>query len=103
MVKKNNTSFKEWSKSLENMDFDHYSMTIRDKILEGNLDKLSKDCFKVCFDYVSKLNKEGKPLDLNLLKIHLEQVNDFKNLKYNEIITILILLSYCGFNIKLNQ
>ena len=71
----NNQSFEEWSKSLESMDFDHYSLAIKEKIMESDLDDYSKRAFEACFEYVTKLYKAGKSLDVNLLKIHLEEVN----------------------------
>ena len=46
------------------------------------------------------LYKSGKPLDVKLLKIHLEEVKGYKNIKIDEFINLMILLSYCGFNIN---
>lgn len=100
---KNNTNnkqtFNEWSKSLELMDFDHYSLEMKNTILNGNMPEDEKKLFETCFDYVYKLNKEKKPLDIKLLKIHLEQVKDFQNVKMQDFIRVIILLGYCGFNI----
>ena len=96
----NNQSFEEWSKSLESMDFDHYSLAIKEKIMESDLDNYSKLVFNDCFEYVSKLYKSGKPLEVKLLKIHLEEVKGYKNIKIDEFINLMILLSYCGFNIN---
>lgn len=96
-----NLSFEEWSKSLENMDFDHYSLEIKNKILESNdMDDLSKRYFSDCFDYVYKLYKNNKQLDMHLLKIYLEEVKGYKNIKLSEIIPMLILLGYCGFDLS---
>ena len=67
----NNKSFEEWSKSLEHMDFDHYSLAIKEKIMESDLDDYSKQVFNDCFEYVSKLYKNNKQLDVKLLKIYL--------------------------------
>lgn len=99
-TKMNNQSFEEWSKSLESMDFDHYSLAIKEKIMESDLDDYSKQAFEACFEYVTKLYKAGKPLDVNLLKIHLEEVKGFKNIKMDEFINLMLLLSYCGFSIN---
>lgn len=96
----NNQSFEEWSKSLESMDFDHYSLAIKEKIMESDLDNYSKLVFNDCFEYISKLYKSRKPLDVKLLKIHLEEVKGYKNIKIDEFINLMILLSYCGFNIN---
>lgn len=94
-----NQSFEEWSKSLESMDFDHYSVEIRNKILDSNMDDQSKQIFSDCFDYMTKLYKSNKPLDVNLLKIYLEQVKGYKNVTMKTFINIMILLNYCGFDI----
>ena len=59
--------------------------------------------FQDCFDYVFKLYKTNKPLEINLLKIYLEQVKDYKNIKMDVFITTMILLSFCGFNLKFNK
>lgn len=96
----NNISFEEWSKSLETMDFDHYSLAIKDKIMESDLDDYSKKAFNDCFEYVSKLYKAGKPLEVKLLKIYLEDVKGYENIKLDEFINLMILLGYCGFNIN---
>lgn len=102
-TKMNNQSFEEWSKSLETMDFDHYSLAIKEKIMESDLDDYSKQVFNDCFEYVTKLYKDGKPLDVNLLKIHLEEVKGHKNIKMEDFINLMFLLSYCGFNINFIQ
>lgn len=96
----NKQDFNEWSKSLEKMDFDHYSLEMKNTILRGDMPKDEKELFKICYDYVYKLYKENKPLDIKLLKIHLEQVKDFENVKMQDFIRIVILLGYCGFNIS---
>ena len=71
----NTKTFDEWSKSLETMDFDHYSLEMKNTILKGNLPDNEKKLFEICFDYVYKLHKENKPLDVKLLQIHLEQIH----------------------------
>lgn len=96
----NKQDFNEWSKSLEKMDFDHYSLEMKNTILNGDMPKSEKELFEICYNYVYKLYKENKPLDIKLLKIHLEQVKDFENVKMQDFIRIVILLGYCGFNIS---
>jgi len=44
--------------------------------------------------------KDGKPLEMNLLKIYLESVKGYKNIKMTEALNIMLLLSYCGFDFK---
>ena len=46
--------------------------------------------------------KEGKPLDINQLKIYLEQIKGYKNIKMTEVINIMLLLSFCGFSFDEN-
>ena len=99
-TKMNNQSFEEWSKSLETMDFDHYSLAIKEKIMQSDLDDYSKQVFNDCFEYVSKLYKSNKQLDVKLLKIYLEEVKGRKNIKVDEFVKLMILLGYCGFNIN---
>ena len=85
----NTKTFDEWSKSLETMDFDHYSLEMKNTILKGNLPDNEKKLFEICFDYVYKLHKENKPLDVKLLQIHLEQIHDFEKVKMQDFIRYL--------------
>lgn len=94
-------TFDEWLKSLETIDFDQYSLEMKNTILKGNLPDNEKKLFEICFDYVYKLYKENKPLDVKLLQIHLEQIHDFEEVKMQDFIRIVILLGYCGFNITM--
>ena len=95
-------SFEEWNKLAQDLsgDFEKYAEMMKYTILKGNLDDQSKEQFKVCFDYVMSLYKEGKPLDFHLLKIYLEDVKGYKNIKMTEVLNILLLLSYCGFSFE---
>ena len=86
------------------MTFDEYSLMIKDKILaDENIDELSSRYFQDCFDYVYKLSKSNKPLDLALLKIYLEQVKGYENIKMDDFIRTIILLSFCGFSFQLDK
>ena len=49
-TKMNNQSFEEWSKSLETMDFDHYSLAIKEKIMESDLVTYSKQASNARFE-----------------------------------------------------
>ena len=94
--------FEEWIKLAQELsgDFEKYAEMMKQTILKGNLDNQSKEQFEICFDYVMSLYKEGKPLDFHLLKIYLEDVKGYKNVKMTEILNILLLLSYCGFSFE---
>ncbi len=96
-------NFDNWIQSLNNMSFDEYSHNIKDKILQSNMDAQSKQQFSDCFDYVYKLYKSNKPLDVNLFKIYLEEIKGYKNIKMSEFINMMILLCYCGFNISFDK
>lgn len=95
--------FEKWKQELQNLSFEEFAVQMKDKILTDNSDELSKQYFQDCFDYVFKLYKTGKPLEVNLLKIYLEQVKNYKNLKMIEFIRTIILLSFCGFNFKFDK
>ena len=99
----NNTEFEEWKKELQTLNFEEYAVYMKDKILQDNIDDLSKNYFQDCFDYVLKLYKSGKPLELNLLKIYLEQIKNYKNIKMDDFIRTIILLGFCGFNFKFDK
>lgn len=98
-------TYEEWLELAKKLsgDFEKYAEMMKQTILvKGNLDEASKEQFEVCFDYVMSLYKEGKPLDFHLMKIYLEEVKGYKNIKMTEIINILLLLSYCGFSFNEN-
>lgn len=98
-------TYEEWLELAKKLsgDLEKYAEMMKQTILvKGNLDEASKKQFEVCFDYVMSLYKEGKPLDFHLMKIYLEEVKGYKNIKMTEIINILLLLSYCGFSFNEN-
>lgn len=103
-VKDTKQSFEEWIKTTQDLsgDFEQYAQLMKQTILRGNLDEQSKEQFEVCFQYVMSLYKEGKPLDINQLKIYLEQIKGYKNIKMTEVINIMLLLSFCGFSFTEN-
>jgi hypothetical protein len=88
----------KWKESLKNMSFEDYAITIKNKILEDNLNTESKQYFCDCFDYVFNCYKKNKPLELNLIKIYLEDIKGYKNIKMEEFIRTLLLLNLCGFS-----
>ena len=83
------------------MDFDSYSVTIKNKIMESpEIDNIFKQQFNDCFDYVYKLYKSNKELEPNLIKIYLEEVKGYKNIKMSDFIRLLFILSFCGFEFE---
>lgn len=98
---KHQDGFKEWQQSLESMEFEDRAIAIKEKIIEGLSEyPEAQEQFQVCFDYVMQVYKEDKPLEMNLLKIYLESVKGYKNIKMTEVFNIMLLLSYCGFDFK---
>ena len=95
-------TYNQWINSLSNMNFDQYCIAIKNKILESNqVDTNFKQQFNDCFDYVYKLYKNNKTFEPNLIKIYLEDIKGYKNIKMTELFTIMILLSYCGFSFNI--
>ena len=93
--------FQNWSKEIQQMDFDGYSKAIRDIIIEkGDIDQKSKQYFYDCYDYVFKLYKQNKPLETNLLYIYLTKIKGYKTLNIQEFTIVILLLSLCGFQIE---
>ena len=99
----NQEGFEEWQKSLQSMNFEDRAVAIKEKIVEGLAEyPEAQEQFQICFDYVRQVYKEGKPLEMNLLKIYLEQITGYKNIKMTEVINIMLLLSFCGFSFDEN-
>lgn len=96
----NITTFEQWNDYLDTLSFDDRCIEIKNKILSSpELDQISRNYFSDSFDYVYKKYKESKPLDVKLFKIYMEDVKGYKNIKMDEFIRIIILLSYCGFEL----
>ena len=94
----------EWEEMLKSMSLDEFSLMMKDKILaDENIDELSSRYFQDCFDYVTKLYKSGKQLDLSLMKIYLEDVKGYKNIKMDDFIRTVLLLGFCGFSFKFDD
>ena len=85
------------------MSFEEYSETMKNKIIDSNMDNDSKKQFNDCYEYIKKVYKQGKPLEAKLLKIYLEDIKGYKNLKVNEFINLMILLGFCGFQIQYDK
>ena len=91
-------SLEEWKAGFENLTFDEQAKRIRDKLLESDeLDTKSKQYFSDAFDYVSSLNRDGKPLDTNLMRIHMTEIKNYKALTLQDFTKVLLMLSLCGY------
>lgn len=93
-------SSEEWQRYLDTLSFDDRCIEIKNKIAEGIPDDYSKQFFIDCFNYVYNLYKQNKVLDVNLLKIHLEDIKGYKHIKFEEMLKIMFLLAYCGFSLS---
>lgn len=97
--------FQNWKNELLNGDLtpDEISLKIRDKILESpQLSTPEQKQFYIdVYDYVKKLIDRGKPLEINLLRIYLEEVKGY-DLTVHSIIATLILVSACGIQLNAN-
>lgn len=94
------TDFEQWKQKLSNMNFELFAKEIKNKMLDSNMDDLSKQQFSDCFDYMYKLYQQGKPLEPKLLKIYLEDIKGYKNIKLEDMVRIVLLMGLCGFHIK---
>ena len=46
---------------------------------------------------VSSLNRDGKPLDTNLMRIHMTEIKNYKALTLQDFTKVLLMLSLCGY------
>lgn len=97
-------TFEQWKAGFEGLDFEQQAARIKDRIiLSDELDETSKHYFSDMFEYVMQKHKEGKPLDMNLLKIHMTQIKDYKALTLNDFTRALVMLSLCGFQFDFQE
>lgn len=91
-------SYEEWISGFEGLSFEEYAVRVKNKILESpELDKKSKAYFTDAFNYVMGLHKANKPLDTNLMRIHMTEVKNYTMLTLNDFTKVLLMLSLCGF------
>ena len=90
----------EWTDYLNTRPFEERCIIIKNKILESDLDDDSKKYFSDSFDYVFKLYKQNKPLELSLFKIYLKDIKGYKELNLISFIRLVMLLGFCGFEIS---
>lgn len=88
----------EWCAGFENLNFEQSAERMRDQILKSpELDKKSRQYFTDAFAYVMRLHKENKPLDTNLMRIHMVDIKGYKGISVQEFGRVLLLLAFCGF------
>lgn len=91
--------YDEWLAGFEGLDFERTAERIRDKLLESpEFDSKSQKFFKDAFAYVMNLHKQNKPLNTNLMRIHMVDIKGYKGLTVEEFGRTLLLLSMCGFS-----
>ena len=70
--KKEQEEYQKWMDELDKLPFIERAVRMKDKIIESDeLGPDDKKFFADCFDYVRDLYNKNKPLDCNLLKIHM--------------------------------
>jgi len=88
--------FNEWADKLSKMDDEDASRAVLQRVLENSdLYDSDKELLKDAYEYCMKLIHQGKPLEIDLLKIYL---GDIKNYKVNDVnlYNLIILLGCCG-------
>lgn len=91
--------YQDWLDGFDKLDFEGRARRFKDKILESDeLDDSSRSYFSDAFEYVVSLYKSGKPLDTNLLKIHMTEIKNHKDTTIEGFARTMILLSLCGFD-----
>ncbi len=104
MVEKKQETLEEWKAGFEGLSFEQQTKRIRDKILQSpELDVKSKKYFRDTFDYVYSLYQEGKPLDTDLLRIHMTGIKSYKALTLQDFTKVMLMLSLCGFQFDFNK
>lgn len=96
-------NYKQWLNSLDKLDDLAVSREIYNRVREkGNLDKDTKKLFETAYEYCVKLINQNKPLESNLLKIYLEDINGIQISQIN-LINLILLLSACGINFSTSK
>ena len=98
MENKKQETLEEWKAGFEGLSFEQQAMRIRDKILQSpELDAVSKKYFRDTFEYVFSLYQQGRPLDTDLLRIHMTSIKSYKALTLQDFTKVMLMLSLCGF------
>jgi len=88
--------FEAWADSLSKMSDEEASRTILEHVIAtSDLASDDKVLLRDAYDYCMKLIHQGKPLEIDLLKIYLGQIKDYKVNDVN-LYNLIILLGCCG-------
>lgn len=94
----NKESLDEWTAGFEGLSFEESANRIKDKILESpEFDDKSRNYFTDAFNYVMSVYKSGKPLDTELMRIHMVDIKQHTGMSLQDFTRVLMLLSLCGF------
>lgn len=92
--------YNKWLNSLSKLDDKEVSHEIYNRIVNhSDIDKESIELFKIAYDYAIKLINQGKNLEINLLKIYLQDVKG-KDINQINMMNLIALLGICGINFK---
>lgn len=92
--------YNKWLNSLSKLDDKGVSREIYNRIVNhSDIDKESIELFKIAYDYAIKLINQGKNLEINLLKIYLQDVKG-KDINQINMMNLIALLGICGINFK---
>lgn len=95
---KEQDEFNKWADELSKMSDAEVSREIFKRImLSDDLSKAEKDIFKDAYEYCWKLIDQHKPLQLDLMKIYLEQLKGYELNKVN-FVNLFMMLGMCGIN-----
>ena len=95
---KEKESREEWISGFDGLTFEESAIRVKNKILESTeLDQKSKSYFTDAFNYVMNLHQSNKPLDVNLMRIHMTEVKNYTMLTFDDFTKVLLMLGLCGF------
>lgn len=95
-----NSEYNAWLDRLSKMDDMSVSRELYDRVVNhSDIDKESIELFKIAYDYAIKLINQGKPLEVNLLKIYLQDIKG-KDINQINMINLVALLGICGIEFK---
>lgn len=99
----NNKEFNEWADKLEKMSDMEASRAVFNRIMEvSDIDKASKELLDISYNYAVKLINQGKNLEINLLKIYLQDLKGY-DISQIDLGLIILLLGFCGIQFEKNK
>lgn len=95
-----NPEFEQWANRLEKMSDREASYEIYQRIMNhSDIDKESLELLSIAYEYCIKLIDQGKPLEINLLKIYLRDIKG-KDISEIKVLNLFAMLSLCGINFE---